>query len=64
MSDETPNVTTLPETQSRLSRARKYVRPALITTAVVAGVVVLKRKLNSSVDGKVNVTLETTDDQS
>lgn len=53
---ETPT----PETHSRFN-VRKYARPALITTAVVAGAVLLKRKLNANVDGSATLTVETND---
>lgn len=64
MTDQSVPVEETPETptQSRFNR-RKIVKATAITTAVVAGAVMLKRKLNASADGELNLTVET-DNQS
>lgn len=61
MSENTVHdITDLPQTESRFNKL-KIAKAAAITTAVVVVAVVLKNKLNSSVDGEVNVTVETAD---
>lgn len=63
MTQPTPVVTDVTETpaaeQEPRFDLRKTLKIAAITTAVVGTGLVLKRKLNSSVDGQVNVTVET-----
>jgi len=58
----TENVTVLTEeptpTVSRFNK-RKIAKITAITAAAAGVVLVLKRKLNASTDGKLNVTVET-----
>lgn len=59
MTDTTVHdITDLPQTESRFSKF-KIAKAAAITTAVIVVAVALKSKLSSSVDGEVNVTVET-----
>lgn len=60
-STETPVLET-PIVDKPRFNVRRAVKAAAITTGVVAGVVLLKRKLNASVDGEVTATVATNDE--
>lgn len=57
---ETPVLET-PVAAARRFNVRRAVKAAAITTGVVAGVVLLKRKLNTDVSGEVTATVATND---
>jgi len=63
MSESTPEVPieVTPTAKPRFN-VRRAVKAAAVTTGVVAAVVLLKRTLNTSVDGEVTATVTTNDE--